>query len=149
MKVVFTEFDELFLEYSWFWLNDPAIKRLLQADDFTQEDQRKWFESLKNRNDYLIWGIKLDTEPIGSCGLKSISANECEYWGYIGEKNYWGKGIGKIIMAYVEEKAIEKNLSSIWLKVTEANVRAIGLYEKYGYIIEFKKNGMIKMRKVL
>jgi len=149
MDVVFTEFSDIYLEYSWRWLNDPEIKLLTRVSDFSRIDQKEWYNSLIKRDDYLIWGIEVDSKPIGSCGLKGISDTECEYWGYIGEKDYWGKGIGKLLVAFAENIAIEKNIPSIWLKVSRMNLRALGLYKNRGYVIESEKNGLIKMRKDL
>ncbi|MFW5804159.1 MAG: GNAT family N-acetyltransferase, partial [bacterium] len=92
-----------------------------------------WFNGLADRNDYEIWGIEADGKPVGACGLKNITEKDCEYWGYIGEKSYWGHGIGSIVLSMLIEKARKKGLQSIWLKVLKTNSRAIKLYEKYGF----------------
>lgn len=140
------KYNETYLNKSWYWLNDSEIKKLTQTPDFTKEDQQKWFNSLKKQINYKIWGISYNDLAIGVCGLKKITQNDCEYWGYIGEKAYWGKGIGSLIIDNMIQKAIELNLSSIWLSVACFNQRAIGLYQKKGFVIEKETENAIIMR---
>jgi len=141
------KFNEDFLELTWKWLNDPEIKKLTNSTDFTLEDQKNWFVNLKNKNNYLIWGLTYFGKPIGACGLKNITQIDCEYWGYIGEKALWGQGLGTKILQYMEEKARELILENIWLQVINSNVIAIKLYQKNGYTKEKEKLGIIVMRK--
>ena len=92
-------YDSSFLELSWQWLNDPEITRLTHTADFTREDQQKWFNKIPSLKGYKIWGIQHDGEKVGVCGIKNITGDDCEYWGYIGVKTMWSKGIGTIAMA--------------------------------------------------
>ena len=149
MEILFKEFDSIYLELSWKWLNDPEIKYLTNTSDFTREQQREWFDSLAELTDYLIWGLEADSVPIGVCGLKNITNIDCEYWGYIGEKQYWGIGIGKEMMLLLEAKARDFGKTSIWLEVIKENPKAISLYKKLGYSKEAESNDLIKMRKIL
>lgn len=149
MEISFKEFDELFLELSWHWLNDPEIKILTATPEFTKEQQKIWFNSLPFIKDYVIWGVEADSVPIGACGLKNFTEVDCEYWGYIGEKYYWGIGIGKEIMDWTEKKAMEYGKSSIWLKVIKNNTKAISLYRKQRYTFESETDTLIVMRKKL
>jgi len=149
MKINFVNFDDKFLKYSWSWLNDPEIKFLTNTSDFSKEDQANWYEKIQANHEYLIWGIEADSEKIGVCGLKNFTVVDCEYWGYIGNKSYWGKGIGLHIMKAMEKKAKSLKLNSIWLKVIKDNERAIKLYHKNGFVIEESKNDLIVMRKML
>lgn len=150
LKITFEPYSELFLEKSWTWLNDPTIKRLTCTPNFTKEEQSKWFLSLPNKKDYFIKGIMYNNIPIGACGLKHISSSEAEYWGYIGLKEYWGKGFGSVIMTYIEQIAKnELKIFSLYLFVNKDNERAIKLYKKRNYVIESSDNTMYKMRKQL
>ena len=92
-KIKFVEYNEIFLEKSWEWLNNKEIKYLTCTPDFTKEQQKKWFLSLKDKKDYFIKGVLYNDTPIGVVGLKNITNTNGEYWGYIGEKEYWNKGI--------------------------------------------------------
>lgn len=149
MKLDLVKYDRKFLSHSGKWLNNPEIKYLTQTPDFTEEGQNKWFESLNGKTDYKIWGITVDNLPIGACGIKNINDSDCEYWGYIGEKNYWGKGCGKSILDRMIEEAVKFNLTSIWLKVIKDNIRAIKLYESKGFVVENEEGGTLIMRKLL
>lgn len=149
MKIVFCDFDLDFLDYSWVWLNDLEIKILTNTPDFTKESQRNWFNRLQHKSDYLILGVKIDEVPVGVCGLKNISNYDGEYWGYIGERTYWGKGIGSQMMKKIEEIAMSKGLKSVWLQVLEENDRAIRLYKSFSYKVVSSNNNLIIMRKLL
>jgi RimJ/RimL family protein N-acetyltransferase len=149
MNIELVKYDRIFLSHSKIWLNDLEIKKLTNTPDFSDLEQETWFNSLKTRKDYLIWGIKANMQPIGVCGLKNITNKDCEYWGYIGEKVYWGKGIGRQIMDLMEKKAKEIHLKSIWLKVLNDNERAYKLYQNTGYIEERHENNLVFMRKNL
>lgn len=144
----FVNYDSTYCDLSWNWLNDEEIKKLTMTSNFTQESQRNWFNSLAKRDDYLIWGIECDSKPIGAIGLKNIDYNNhiAEYFGYIGEKAYWSKGIGKIMLDYISGQALEKRIDKIYLKVLKSNERAIKLYQKKGFIIyEISEENVIKM----
>ena len=146
-SVILVQYNSIFLEYSWTWLNDSEIKRLTRTPDFNKNDQRKWFESLKNQENYKIWGIDFEQIHLGACGLKNITDTDCEYWGYIGEKEYWGRGIGTCILYRLIDYCRKKGMASMWLIVSKENSRAINLYSKFGFKNEIVyPNESIKMR---
>ena len=145
----FEEYNELFLEKSWQWLNDIEIRHLTDTPVFSKEQQLIWFHSLKDRKDYLIYGVMFNGNPVGACGLKNITETDGEYWGYIGEKNEWGKGIGRKMLNFIENIALEKHLSSVWLRVLNDNERALNLYKKAKYVEENEIDGSIIMKKKL
>lgn len=149
MKIDFVFFSNSFLELSWIWLNDIEIRELTNTPIFTREYQLRWYKGLKSKKNYFIWGIKVDNEKIGVCGIKNITSTDCEYWGYIGNKKYWGKGIGSLIITEMEQKAKEMGIQSIWLKVLPNNVRAIRLYEKMNFKNEITVDDLLIMRKEL
>lgn len=146
MQVEFVEYSLLFLEKSWEWLNDPEIKYLTNSSTFSKEDQLKWFHSLSDKSDYKIWGIVDSKKPIGVFGLKNITDNDAEYWGYIGEKEYWGKKIGELIIKRVIEIAKEMNLQLLYLKVIPENKRAIKLYENMNFVCTRNENNSLLMQ---
>lgn len=138
----FVKYDKAFLEKSWEWLKDSEVKELTMTPDFTKREQADFFSSLPSRNDYFIKGIEYKGKPIGACGLKSITNTTAEYWGYIGEKDYWGKGIGSLIIDFIVNQSLHLELKSIYLNVNSNNLRAIKSYERYGFNII--KDGKIK-----
>lgn len=132
----FCSFTKDFLDQSWEWLNDPEIKKLTMTPDFSREDQLKFYYEIANQKNYNIYGICFGDEKIGVCGLKNISISSGEYWGYIGKKNYWGRGLGKEIITFIEVLACKLRLKMLYLRVGKENLRAISLYEKNGFIIK-------------
>ena len=149
-KVELVPFDKRFFDKSRLWLEDEEVNRLTDTGELpTESDRLKWFESLPSRMDYLIWGVACEEEPIGACGLKNIQDFKAEYWGYIGEKTYWGKGLGSSMLKGVEQKAKELNLDELYLTVLGENNRAIGLYRKNGYFETGRADHRLTMSKLL
>lgn len=151
-KIELVDYSETFLDKSWQWLNDPEIKRLTNTPDFTKEGQKRWFENLKNNISYWVRGISYGGEPIGVVGLKNIDFEKktAEYFGYIGEKDNWGKGLSKQLLPLVFEYA--KNtlkLTSIYLNVIVENQRAIKAYQTAGFREIVRDNKNIKMILIL
>ena len=149
-KVELLPFDKRFFEKSRSWLEDEEVNRLTDTGELPSEpDRLKWFESLPSKKDYLIWGVACEEEPIGACGLTNIQGPKAEYWGYIGEKIYWGKGLGSSMLKGVEQKAKELNLDELYLTVLVENNWAIGLYRKNGYLEMGKADNRLTMAKRL
>ena len=134
-NITFVKFDRQFLHKTFLWLSDSEIKYDTMAPSVTREDQGRWFSTLNHRTDYLIWGVLCDNVPIGVVGLKHIdyNANVAEYFGYVGEKQYWGHGIGKSMMSFAMGESKKLGLREVYLHVRKDNLRAIALYEHYGF----------------
>lgn len=149
MTVQLVNFGVSFFDLSWQWINDKEIKELINAPSVSKLEHIAWFEGLQEKKNYIIWGLKYNNQKIGICGLKKVTDNDAEYWGYIGEKDLWGKGIGKQILRLVEYEARKINLQSLRLQVLSQNKRAFKLYLNEGYIIEKELGDLIYMRKEL
>ena len=145
-QLTFTRFDERFLEKSWHWLQDPELKRLTMTPDFNREQQRRWFSHLPQAKDYLIWGLLCDDTPIGALGLKHITKETAEYWGYIGERDYWGSGLGSQMMRFALGEAKRLELRGLYLVVHRENPRAIALYQKHGFQPVAENAGVLRMQ---
>jgi RimJ/RimL family protein N-acetyltransferase len=128
-------FDERFLEASSKWLQDDEIRRLTLSSHFSKERQLAWYAGLAERADYLIWGIEHSGEPIGVFGLKNLDGRSAEYWGYIGNKAYWGRGIGRWMIKKAIYYARNRGLTRLYLKVSRENTRAVRLYLGAGFIV--------------
>ncbi len=146
-KLCFVEYNKAFLDLSWGWLTDKEVKKMTMTPNFTKEDSYAFFNSLSKRKDYFIVGIEIDNIKIGACGLKNIRDNNAEYWGYIGDKRYWGKGFGSKIIKSIIEIARSKKIILIYLKVISSNKRAINLYYRNGFMLVGEINGVLTMEK--
>lgn len=144
-KINFVAYSPEFLDLSWDWLNDPEIKALTSTPDFTREQQQRWYETLPQKKDYFVWGIRWDHQPIGVLGLKNIENQEGEYFGYIGVKEFWSKGLSKPMLDFIKDNALKIGLKTIYLKVAPANTRAIRAYEKNGFIHAGEKDSLVLM----
>ena len=149
MEIKLVDYTVDYLELSWKWLNDPEIKVLTNTPDFSLEQQLKWFNSLALKQNYFIKGIEFLNTGIGVCGLKNITQSDAEYWGYIGDKQYWRKGIGSLILYEMEKQAKDFGVMSVWLNVLINNKNAIQLYRKNGYFVESINERIQKMRKTI
>ncbi len=141
-------YTEEILEKSWNWLNDSEIKKLTYTPDFTKKDQKNWFDSLGDNPSYYIKGVEFDGKIIGVAGLKKIDLENrsAEYFGYIGEKEYWNKGLSKLILSKISVQAKDLfNLNSLYLNVTTENIRAIRAYENFGFRINKIEKENVKM----
>lgn len=151
MKIRFVEYNETFLFLSKRWLSDPEIKKLTMTPDIDDETQQRWFETLNQRKDYLIWGVLVDEKPIGAVGIKNIDrvVQNGEYWGYIGEKEYIGRGIGYHMVETMVANGKNIGLKTLTLKVANYNQRAYALYKKIGFEVIATENVINVMKKVL
>lgn len=143
-------YDRTYLEKSAVWLTDPDTKALTMTPDFTHEVQQAFFASLADRVDYRVWGVAVDgIGPAGAAGIKRIAGTRGEYWGYLGEKNLWGRGLGRYMISAVEDQARALQLTELYLSVSQDNIRAIRLYQKVGYNISVLLDNTVQMEKVL
>lgn len=133
INVQFREYDRRVFEKSWEWLSDPELKKLTQTPDQDKEQQEIWFQSLKDRTDYLIEGVWRDEEPIGVIGLKNITSLDAEIFGFIGEKKYWGKAIGMDMMQHMLDSGKRMGLSSIYAKIRKDNPTSYRLHLRFGF----------------
>lgn len=140
----FVSFSHVYLQKSWDWLNDEEIKKLTSTPDFTRQQQRDFFDSLP-RKDYKVWGMEFDDNPIGVVGLKKITPSSAEYFGYIGEKEFWGKRLFPIMLQFILLEAKLLDIKFIYLKVHSDNQRAIRAYQREGFTISGGNENMIEM----
>ena len=125
---------------SLIWLKDPSVNMFLSHsfDDYTRDQEIKWFEFIKNSNNDVVFAIEdINTNLyIGNCALHKIDwENEtCEMGIVIGEKDYWNKGYGSdAVRSILNFAFFGLNLKNIKLEVYRYNRRAINVYKKSGF----------------
>jgi RimJ/RimL family protein N-acetyltransferase len=126
-------FDNRALDASFIWLNDPEIQTMIDGHPVERDAQLSWFETLDKRTDILIKSIWHKTTPIGVMGLKHLTDFDAEYWGYLGDKNYWGRQIGPWMIAEAIKLGYACGIQRLYLKVLPNNERALRLYKKAGF----------------
>lgn len=123
------------------WLNDPEVNRYLETRQATKESIKKYIEEKNKSSDSLFLGIffKENEKHIGNIKLEPIDFKDYKATMgiLIGDKNYWGKGVGteavKLIVKYGFENL---GLLEINLGVISENKAAIRVYEKAGFRVE-------------
>lgn len=132
------------------WYNDPVVNKTLIIDEPLElEKSLKWFDTAAsddNRRDFVI--ETLDGEPIGITGLLGINRKHgiAECICVIGEKKFWGKGLGTIIHSLLLQFAFEElGLNKIWAVIYMGNAAIIRIVEKLGFKIE----GTLRQEKMI
>jgi RimJ/RimL family protein N-acetyltransferase len=148
-KIDFVPYSIEFLDLSFEWLNDSEIRRLTDAPYVTEEIQTSWFNSLSKREDYKVWGIVVDRKKIGVMGLKNITLERAEYFGFIGDKSFWNKSISKYMLSKARIYAYEIGLREFWLKVINENHYAIKAYKNFGFVVDQSDDRLTFMKYIL
>jgi RimJ/RimL family protein N-acetyltransferase len=138
-SVLIEDSDELFK-----WINSPDLVYYNSNYKPIHEiNHDKWFESLLNRKDLVIFSIRSEkNELIGTCQLSSLNfvTRSAELQIRIGNGNNRGKGYGfQATKKLLHFGFNDQNLNRIYLSVYEDNLPAISLYTKCG----FKKEGVL------
>ncbi|WP_432709905.1 GNAT family N-acetyltransferase [Pedobacter sp.] len=121
------------------WRNNPEVwKYTLFSPNvtITMEKEKAWLEDILQRPDQKRFAICLThTEKhIGNIQLIDIEDQHAELHLFIGDKDYWGKGLGtkatKLILDYAFRTL---NLKYIKLSVNRTNEAAIKIYTRQGF----------------
>lgn len=124
------------------WINDREQVLFNAAyKPVTETQHQAWFESIQQRKDLVIFGIRLlETDHlIGSCQLHSINFvnRTAELQIRLGSPDDRGKGYGtEAVRLLLQFAFTDLNLNRIHLRVFAGNTRAIGVYEKCGFLRE-------------
>ncbi len=129
------------------WLNDEETTRGLASGVFpsTIEDLKRFVESVVSNRNVVMFAIcdNESNEHIGNIKLDQFDwvSRTCELGLLIGNKKYWGRGIGYEVCKLTLEYAFtDLNVRKVSLAVYENNPAAIRLYEKLG----FQKEGQLR-----
>lgn len=122
------------------WVNDREVTKYLSRGTFPGQAAafQDEFASLKNSTTEIQFAICTKEKGlcIGITGLHSVNwiARHAEFRILIGEKDFWGKGVGtealQILTAYGFEIL---NLNKVWLGVNAGNQKAYQSYLKGGF----------------
>ena len=123
------------------WRNIPEIwAQTGSAPDreITIEDELQWIRKVIVDKSCRRFAILADGVYVGNIYLTDVKDGSAEYHIFIGERDYWGKGIArKASEQIIEFGKTSLKLKTIELAVREDNATAFHLYESLG----FKKTG--------
>jgi len=141
-RITLTSITEDDLPVLFDWINDRE-QVLLNAPykPIVDSRHRAWFDSIQTRNDLVIFGIRLleTNKLIGSCQLHNINYihRSAELQIRLGDNSEWGLGYGTEAVRLLLDFAFKDlNLKKVHLHVFSTNSRAIGVYEKVGFVRE-------------
>jgi RimJ/RimL family protein N-acetyltransferase len=123
------------------WLNDPDINKTLLIDEKLDLNKSlEWFERTikdKSRRDFVV--ETREGKPIGIIALVHIDDvhGTAECFCVIGEKAYWGGGIGTEAHILLADWAFrDLGLHKIWACIRPENTAIIKVVEKIGFKVE-------------
>ena len=123
------------------WLHNDAVMSGIATSGYTMENLRSYVAEKTGRADVVFYAIrdKATDVHIGNVKLDfhDSRANVSELGLLIGDKDFWGKGVGyeacSLLMRYGFSTL---GLRKIYLAVYENNPGAKRLYEKLGFRLE-------------
>lgn len=125
------------------WINDPVVTHYLFMGDKPAHIEllrEEWEKQIRSHEEVAFAVLEAKkNKMIGWGGLYRINwiSRTAEYRVFIGDKNFWGKGLGteiaELLIAYGFEKL---NMNKIWLGVNTAHKGAVRSYEKAGFVRE-------------
>jgi RimJ/RimL family protein N-acetyltransferase len=140
-KVSLREMEKADVAYKVKWFNDPDVnKTLLIEEKLDLNKSLEWFEQSRkdaSRRDFVI--ESREGKPIGIMALVHIDAmnGTAECFCVIGEKEYWGGGIGTEAHLLLADWAFKNlGLHKIWAHIRPENTAIIKVIEKIGFRVE-------------
>lgn len=136
---------------SYMWRNDKEIWEFTENKPdrhITVETEIEWIKTILQRPNELRFAICIkDTDQyIGNVQLTDLTASDAQFHIFIGEKAFWGKGLGrtatKLLLEY-SGKTLK--LKSVYLFVRKDNLRAVSIYRKCGFEISASDEITYKM----
>lgn len=118
------------------WRNIPDLwthTTFKATHEITIEDELTWIKKVTSNPNDARFAITADEKYIGNIYLTDIHDGVGEYHIFIGEKEYWGKGIARQASMQLIEYANQRSLKGIYLEVKEDNLGAYHLYETLGF----------------
>ena len=125
------------------WINDREVVRYLVrgTQPMSVESMGRLYDAMEaNPGEFeLCVRDAKSGAPIGITGLHSIqaAARSAEFRVLLGEKDFWGRGIGREVLQLMVAYGMEMlNLNKVWLGVSTENQRALRSYLNCGFIEE-------------
>lgn len=125
------------------WLNDAEVTRYMEAGAFpaTYQDLEKFYQGVTGSTTDVIFAIadRKSHRHIGNAKLGPIHwiHRRAMFGIMIGDKGFWGRGIGEEVTRLMVEYAFRRlNLNRVTLGVFAEHESAVGCYEKVGFRVE-------------
>jgi len=126
------------------WWHDPELISMTSGnpEKFSDKAIQKQVQEMVNDSKAHHWLIEIADQVVGHINLCQMTKSKAELQIVIGEKEYWGQGIGKEAIELVLANAKKLNYKEIYIEVRPENLRARKLYKSAG----FTEKGIKKYR---
>lgn len=105
---------------------------------FTINDEEDWFKKVAKNNRLNLAIIHNFKEYIGNVYLSNITKKKAKFEIFIGEENKWNKGLGfKTLLITIKIAKERYNLKELYLYVKKTNLKAIRIYKKANFKINY------------
>jgi RimJ/RimL family protein N-acetyltransferase len=123
------------------WLNNPKVNQYLESRFYTHtlESVKEFVSKCIESDAELLMGIFMDKRHVGNIKLGCFAKHHkrAELGLFIGDENYWGKGVASRAISLVTQAGFESlNLHKIVAGCYEPNVGSRKAFEKAGYVVE-------------
>ncbi|MDR0919478.1 MAG: UDP-4-amino-4,6-dideoxy-N-acetyl-beta-L-altrosamine N-acetyltransferase [Oscillospiraceae bacterium] len=122
------------------WRNQENIyKWFINRRTITLQEHINWFNNNVLNEKVIQFIFSADEKDIGvfSFGELNYIDKNCEYEIYIGEQDFFGKGIGTLVTKSALKIAFnELNMHKVYLRVYSENIGAVKAYRNSGFTVE-------------
>jgi RimJ/RimL family protein N-acetyltransferase len=137
MQVLLTPLREEHASTSFQWRNNLKVWEFTENRPtriITPEIEHAWIVEVIQRPNEKRFAILVDSVYVGNVQLTSITDADAEFHIFIGDTNYWGKGIATQATQQLLNIAFAQlGLKTVYLQVKQNNLAAIRAYEKVGF----------------
>lgn len=125
------------------------LLRTVEECDDNVEAEETYIQHMRHSKDECMIVVQHDSKIIGLCNVglkKRLKMKHRATLGISILKDYWGYGIGSIMMDEMIRIATDLGAIRLELEVIEGNDRAIALYEKKGFRMMAEMKDAIKTK---
>ena len=134
------------------WRNDPEVFKYTgntYSNEITIDSELSWIRNVIANNEEgteYRCAIEADGVYVGNIYLTHLTTGIGHYHIFIGNKDFWGKGVAKKASLLILSDGINKlGLQGIELSVRPENTSALNLYVKLGFVETGRTEKYIKM----
>ena len=133
------ELRESDLEELCRWRVNPEVSRFLANRVKNLDEATEWFHRISQNPDNLLTGILVDGKLVGYGIVEGVDVlnGKCEMGVVIGHPKWWGKGIGKGVVAALLQYCFDRlSLHRVLAVILRGNVRSEVLFRQLGFTHE-------------
>lgn len=145
--------EEADLEITRLWRNrDDARVWFKTSHRLTDEQHRGWFSKYQNKDDDFLFVVESEGHMVGQASVYDVQEDSscAEIGRFLVAPGSRGKGyMGQACELLIHFCANTLNLKYLFLEVIQTNERAIRLYQRNGFSVESRYDGLIRMGRLL